>query len=118
MHVSEKFAVCESEGEGQGLNHRNLGYLQSLQSRCVELIHSHIILWNDVFSSHKCGHRIADHQGFVVQCCEVIYKAHVFKAAHQGIEAAKMLIITRPEADLTAKIPVFLKKPFAQRYLL
>lgn len=118
MHVSEKFAVCESEGEGQGVNHRNLGYLQSLQSRCVELIHSHIILWNDVFSSHKCGHSIADHQGFVVQRCEVIYKAHVFKAAHQGIEAAKMLIITRPEADLTAKIPVFLKKPFAQRYLL
>lgn len=118
MHVSEKFAVCESEGEGQGVSHRNPGYLQSLQSGCVELIHSHIIPWNDVFSSHKRGHCIADHQGFVVQPCEAIYKTHVFKAAHQGIEAAKMLIITRPEADLTAKIPVFLKKLFSQRYLL
>lgn len=73
-----------------------------------------VIPWNDVFSSHKRGHCIADHQGFVVQCW-VIYKPHVFKAAHQGIEAAKMLIITRPEADLTAKIPVFLKKLFFLR---
>lgn len=118
MDVSEKFAVSESEGEGQGVSHRNPGYLQSLQSRCVELIRSHIIPRNDVFSSHKCGHCIADHHGFVVQCCEVIYKTHVFKAVHQGIEAAKMLIITRPEADLTGKIPAFLKKVFAQRYLL
>lgn len=74
--------------------------------------YTHIIPWNDVFSSHKRGHCIADHQGSVVQSCEVIYKTHVFKAAHQGIEAAKMLVITRPEADLTAKIPVFLKKLF------
>lgn len=66
MDLSEKFAVCESKGEGQGVSHRNLGYLQSLQSRCVELIRSHIIPRNDVFSSHKCGHCIADHQGFVI----------------------------------------------------
>lgn len=118
MDVSEKFAVCESKGEGQGVSHRNLGYLQSLQSRCVELIRSHIIPRNDVFSSHKCGHCIADHHGFVVQCHEVIYKTHVFKTVHQGIEAAKMLVITRPEADLTGKIPVFLKKLFPLRYLL
>lgn len=118
MFMSEKFAVRESKGEGQGVSHRNPGYLQSLQSRCVELIHSRITPKINVFSSHKCGHCIADHQGFVVQCCEVIYKTHVFKAVHQGVEAAKMLIITRPEADLTGKIPAFLKKLFAQRYLL
>lgn len=118
MDVSEKFAVCESEGEGQGVNHKTLGYLQSLQSRCVELICSHILPRNDAFCSPKCGHCIADHQGFVVQYREVIYKTHVFTAVHQGIERAKMLIITRPEADLTGKIPAFFKKLFAQRYLL
>lgn len=65
------------------------------------------------FTSHKCGHCIADHQDFVVQCREAIYKTHVFKAVRQGIEAAKMLIITRLEVDLTGKIQAFLKKLFA-----
>lgn len=116
MDESEKFAVCESEGEGQGVSHRNPGYLQSLQSRCVELIRSHIIPRNDVFSSHKCGHCIAE-QGFVVQCCEVIYKTHVFKAVHQGIEAAKLLIITRPEADLTGKNTSLPQETFCSKAL-